>query len=201
MKSIAAREAHVPGSSEERLIAKSALDFTWIDDLAYDATRDAPTLITACGLLMYFEEEQVRIGARGCARQTERRTSSDRASHRPTPVPAWAFIAQVVSLLREISTRLPGAEIFFDSIPPRFSKRSLTPKGVVVTPTYSLPPMPFGVRVVDLPDFLKRNGWTPVKVQDYSAPFPSRLRFYWWLGTLVPPVRAALAGSLAHARC
>ena len=70
-----------------------------------------------------------------------------------------------------------------------------------MTPTYSLPPMPFGVRVVDLPDFLKRNGWIPVKVQDYSAPFPSRLRFYWWLGTLVPPVRAALAGSLAHARC
>ncbi|MEM1447809.1 MAG: class I SAM-dependent methyltransferase [Planctomycetota bacterium] len=106
--------------------------------------------------------------------------------------------AQVKDLLRRIATALPGAEIFFDTIPPFFSKKTLS--GFKVTDAYTAPRMPWGVPVTRIASFLEGAGWDPVRVQTYAEPFPDRLRFYWLLGK-IRPIRAALAGGLAHARC
>ncbi|MXY25458.1 MAG: class I SAM-dependent methyltransferase [Acidobacteria bacterium] len=104
----------------------------------------------------------------------------------------------VRALLSRIAERFPGAEIFFDAIPPFASRRTLN--GAKVTKLYTAPPMPWGISVDDLPGFLRSiPNLDPVTVQTYADPFPHRLRFYWLL-SFIPPVRRTFAGSLAHAR-
>ncbi len=125
----------------------------------------------------------------------------------PTSAPPFIAAAGVLmyftesdvrSLLTRIGERFPGAELFFDAIPPFASRRTL--KGAKVTRLYTAPPMPWGITVDDLPGFLRSiPNLEPVTVQTYADPFPHRIRLYWLLSK-IPPVRRTLAGSLVHAR-
>lgn len=56
--SIELRQQFYSESDRNRFLAKSMLDFSWIDDIA--RTPDEPVLILAEGLLAYFDEAQVR---------------------------------------------------------------------------------------------------------------------------------------------
>ena len=104
----------------------------------------------------------------------------------------------VRSLLTRIGERFPGAEIFFDTIPPFVSRRTL--KGARITALYTAPPMPWGITVDDLAGFLGSiPNLEPVRVQTYADPFPQRMRLYWLLSH-IGPVRRAFAGGLAHVR-
>jgi O-methyltransferase involved in polyketide biosynthesis len=55
-EAIAVREQFLPASERCKHIAKSALDLSWLDDI--DGTRGV--FVSAQGLLMYFQEAQVR---------------------------------------------------------------------------------------------------------------------------------------------
>lgn len=55
-EAMAVRERFLPPSERCRHIARSALDLTWIDDLG----ESGPVFVSMQGLLMYFEEEEVR---------------------------------------------------------------------------------------------------------------------------------------------
>lgn len=105
--------------------------------------------------------------------------------------------AQVKRLLTAVAERFPGAEIFFDAIPPLMSRKTL--RGHQVTKGYVAPPMPWGISVEDLPGFLRAiPGLHPVVVQDYAAPYPSAMWPYTLLSK-IGPIRKRLAPSLAHA--
>ena len=102
------------------------------------------------------------------------------------------------ALLSRIAERFPGAEIFFDTIPPVFSRKTL--KGFKVTKRYTAPPMPWGIRIDELPRFLEdRCGLEVVSLQTYLDPFPLRTRLYRWM---LPAgfLRRRLAPGLVYAR-
>ncbi|MEM7707332.1 MAG: class I SAM-dependent methyltransferase [Pseudomonadota bacterium] len=105
--------------------------------------------------------------------------------------------AQVVELLTRLGERFPGAEVFFDTIPPFFSRKTMA--GFEVTNQYTAPPMPWGISYDDLQGFVQTLGHKILKLQTYAEPFPQRTRFYWLLGK-IPPIRSALAASLVHIR-
>lgn len=155
-EAIRTRRQLLPQRANATQLERSALDRAWMDE-----TPDgAPPFISAAGLLMYFEEDEVR------------------------------------RLLADLAARFPGAEIFFDTITPFVSKKTL--KGVKVTKRYTAPPMPWGVTVDDLPDFLDAiPGIAPITVQSYADPFPRRTRTYKLLSH-IGPIRRRFAGSLAH---
>ena len=67
---------------------------------------------------------------------------------------------QVQGLLREIATRAPTAELYFDCIPPGFSARAM--KGMQVTPQYKAPKMPWGISIDHIPNFLSQSGWDTI---------------------------------------
>lgn len=52
---------------------------------------------------------------------------------------------EVERLLKGIASRLPGAELMFDTIPPWFSRRTIHDKGLWRTPHYRAPAMPWGI--------------------------------------------------------
>ena len=104
----------------------------------------------------------------------------------------------VVSLLKRIAGCFQGAQIVFDTIPPFFSRKTL--RGFKVTKTYTAPPMPWGIRVGDVPGFLTGvANFTHIHTQTYADPFPDRTRFYRFLSRFAP-LRNRLAGALVHAR-
>lgn len=106
--------------------------------------------------------------------------------------------AEVSRLLARIAKRFPGAEIFFDAIPPFFSRKTL--RGHKVTKTYTAPQMPWGIRVDQLPLFLDRiPGIGALTIQTYADPFPQRTRVYALLSHIAL-LRNRLAASLVHAR-
>ena len=156
-EAIRVRERLLPAHPHAMAVACSALDPAWIEALP----EGAPPFITAAGLLMYFQEAEVR------------------------------------DLLARLAARLPGAELFFDTIPPWFSRKTL--RGLKVTKRYTAPPMPWGVTVDELPAFLRSiPGLEPITVQSYADPFPKRTRLYKLLSA-IPPLRR-LAGGLVHVR-
>lgn len=73
-------------------------------------------------------------------------------------------------LFVQIVERFPGAEIAFDVIPRWFSQ--LTLWGVMQTPRYRLPPMPWGINIDEIAARLR--SWSPaiaaLAVLDYRAP-------------------------------
>ena len=155
-ESIQVRRELLPHHPCATLVAGSALDSAWMDAVP----SNARPLITAAGLLMYFQEDDVR----------------------------W--------LLTEIAQRFPGAEVFFDTIPPFFSQRSM--KGLKVTKRYTVPPMPWGIKMNDLPTFIHSiPQLVPITVQTCADPWPKRMRFYKMLSTITP-IRNALAACLVH---
>lgn len=104
----------------------------------------------------------------------------------------------VIGLLKRIAGRFREAEIVFDTIPPFFSRKTL--RGFRVTKNYTAPPMPWGIRVGDIPGFLTGvANFTHIRAQTYADPFPDRTRFYRFLSRFAP-LRNRLAGALVHAR-
>ncbi|MEM7054500.1 MAG: class I SAM-dependent methyltransferase, partial [Pseudomonadota bacterium] len=157
-EAIALRKQWLPAHEWMETVEVSALDFAWMDTIP----SDARPLISASGLLMYFQPDEVK------------------------------------QLLTEIAARWPGAELFFDTISPWFARKTI--RGWKVTSNYSVPPMPWGICVDDLPDLIRAiPNLKPVRIQHYGQPFPRRTRLYNWLGR-IGPVRRRFAGSLVHAR-
>ncbi|WP_420347656.1 class I SAM-dependent methyltransferase [Pelagibius sp.] len=107
--------------------------------------------------------------------------------------------AEVAALLRRIAEAFPAAQIFFDAIPPVFSRKTL--RGLKVTRRYTAPPMPWGISIDDLPAFIRRiPGLEVLSVQSYADPFPQRTRLYRTLSR-IPALRRRFAASLVHLRC
>ncbi|MYA18721.1 MAG: class I SAM-dependent methyltransferase [Chloroflexi bacterium] len=105
---------------------------------------------------------------------------------------------EVRGLLVRIAERFPGAEIFFDTIPPFLARRSQ--RGWRLTKLYTAPPMPWGIPIDDIAPFLSGiPGLRPASVQSYADPFPSRTLLYRLL-SYVPTLRRRFAGALVHAR-
>lgn len=105
---------------------------------------------------------------------------------------------EVATLLAAIAARMPGATLFFDTIPPFFSKKSL--KGLNITKTYVAPPMPWGIRMSGIGAFLgSAGGWRLDQVQSYGAVVPGRTPVYSLLSR-VPVLRDRLSGALVLAR-
>ena len=104
----------------------------------------------------------------------------------------------VIRLLAMIADRMPGAVVFFDTIPPWFSRKTLA--GFQVTPQYRAPRMPWGISVDDLPEFLEAiPGVTTGRVWTYADPYPERTRVLNFLSR-IGPLRRRLAAGLAVAR-
>lgn len=68
-----------------------------------------------------------------------------------------------------IGRRLPGARLMFDSIPLWFSRKTVSPKGMQMTPHYKAPKMPWGIRERDIEPLLR--GWVPDIVEVRSVPY------------------------------
>lgn len=157
-EAIEVRRRLLPRQSNTLSVACSALDTDWIEAVP----RGSRPFISAAGLLMYFEREQV------------------------------------MRLLADIADRLPNATLFFDTIPPFFSRKTL--RGLKVTPNYTAPSMPWGVSVDDIPAFLDSiPGVASSKTWTYADPYPERTRLYHFLSR-IGPLRRRLAGGLAVAR-
>lgn len=157
-ESIRARRDLLPPHPRAALVECSALDVAWMDAVP----SGARPFISAAGLLMYFEEEDVR------------------------------------GLLTRIARRFPSAEIFFDTIPPFMSRRTL--KGLKITKLYSAPPMPWAITIDALPAFVGTiPRLVPVSLQTFADPFPERRRLYKLL-SYIAPLRRRFAFSLAHVR-
>jgi len=106
---------------------------------------------------------------------------------------------EVQTLLGEIARCFPGAQVFFDTIPPGFSRRTL--RGYKVTPRYTAPPMPWGISVSRVPAFLAgAGGWETTFARTYAEPFPHRIPMLALLGR-IGAVRERLAPALVHAVC
>lgn len=104
----------------------------------------------------------------------------------------------VQNLLAAIARRFPGAQLFFDTIPPGFSRRTL--RGYKVTRRYIAPPMPWGISIGHIPAFLTgAGGWETVSARTYAEPAPHRTPLLAMLGR-IRPAREALAPALVHAR-
>ena len=131
------RKRLLPPHHKSRSIECSALDPAWLTEIPHDAEP----FISAAGLLMYFEECEVRY------------------------------------LLAMIADWFPGATIFFDTIPPNFSRKTL--RGFNVTRRYTAPRMPWGIEVDNVATFLDEiPGVRARKVMTYADPHPERTRFY-----------------------
>ena len=104
---------------------------------------------------------------------------------------------EVRTLLSGIASRFPkGSEIFFDTVAPSVSKRTL--KGMNITKRYQVPKMPWGISIDDIEAFCASI--TSVSVEEitsYSEAFPSRLRRYRLMWSL-PYFRKKFAGALVH---
>ncbi|MGH3870551.1 MAG: class I SAM-dependent methyltransferase [Pseudonocardiaceae bacterium] len=111
---IALREQLLPAEPQVCNVACSALDRSWMDAVA----PDADVLISAQGLLMYFQPREV------------------------------------FTLINQCARRFPGGRMIFDTIPPWFSRRTLS--GWALSPRYTAPPMPFGITVRQLARFPQR---------------------------------------------
>ncbi len=129
----AVRRRLLPNHPSQRLVASSALDPSWMDDVP----EGASPFITAAGLLMYFPETDVR------------------------------------RLLAMIIKRFPTAELFFDTIPPIVSRAARN--GAYLTRSYKSPPMPWGIRIREIPQFVRSvPGWRLVFARSYGQVFPFR---------------------------
>jgi O-methyltransferase involved in polyketide biosynthesis len=103
---------------------------------------------------------------------------------------------QVSELLRTISARLPRSEIYFDTIPPWLSRRTM--KGWRPTKHYTTPPMPFGIRISEIASFVGAvSGMRIIQVCAYPEPYPRKMPLLALLSR-IPWIRNA-APALVHA--
>ena len=104
----------------------------------------------------------------------------------------------VVALLTRLAARFPGAELFFDTIPPYISRRTI--EGLNLTKKYTAPPMPWGISLDDIPAFVRGLRRYQVRsIQTYADPFPQRTRLYKLL-SYIAVVRRRYAPGLVHLR-
>jgi O-methyltransferase involved in polyketide biosynthesis len=105
---------------------------------------------------------------------------------------------QVVSLLQAVARRFGRGELFFDTIPPWFSRKTL--RGWAVTKHYTAPPMPFGLALGELKAFLAEvPALSALRVLTYAEPYPRRMRLF-ALISRVPWLKDRIAPGLVHAR-
>jgi O-methyltransferase involved in polyketide biosynthesis len=105
--------------------------------------------------------------------------------------------SEVATLLRAIAGRFAGGELFFDSIPPWFSRKTL--RGWALSTRYTAPPMPFGLRLMDVPAlFGQAPGLVPLEVLTYAEPYPDRMRFF-ALVSRIGWLKRRIAPGLIHA--
>lgn len=103
---------------------------------------------------------------------------------------------EVLELLKQIAARFPRGQLYFDTIPPFFSRKTL--KGLKVTKHYTAPPMPWGVRLSELPTFIDDvGGWRVAFIKNYGEPFPKRTPIYKLMSQL-PAGHSRFCGGLAH---
>lgn len=156
-ESIEVRRRLVPAHERNHLIACSALDESWFEEVP----SGVPVFISASGLLMYFTRNQV------------------------------------VELLNKIVAHFKNAELFFDIIPPVFSKKTL--RGYKVTKKYTAPQMPFGLSLRDVGRFAEEvPGLIIVEAASYAEPFSGQMKFYEII-SLIPWIRNSFAPGLVHA--
>lgn len=106
--------------------------------------------------------------------------------------------AEVAGLLRQIVRRFPAGEIFFDTIPPWFSRKTL--RGWAVTPRYTAPPMPFGLPLGRLDAWVRDIGGLGIlRAVTYAEPYPERMRVFALLSRL-RYVRNNIAPGLVQLR-
>ncbi|MEM7278602.1 MAG: class I SAM-dependent methyltransferase [Pseudomonadota bacterium] len=87
---------------------------------------------------------------------------------------------EVACLLAMIADWFPDATVFFDTIPPIFSRKTM--RGYKLTKHYTAPPMPWGVEVDEVASFINQvPGIRSVSAKTYAEPYPDRLRIYHWL--------------------
>lgn len=155
-EAISTRRALLPDDPRAQNMSCSALDTRWMDAVA----DGPPPFISAAGLLMYFQENEVR------------------------------------KLLDNIAQRLPGAQLYFDTIPPWLSRKTL--RGLKITRAYTAPPMPWGIRLNSIPAFIASvGGLSILTAATFADPFPRRVGLVRWLSA-VPPIRNRLAPGLVH---
>ncbi|MEM1145010.1 MAG: class I SAM-dependent methyltransferase [Pseudomonadota bacterium] len=105
---------------------------------------------------------------------------------------------EVRRLLSKIAERFPGAELYFDSIGPDVSKKTMN--GLKITRHYQAPKMPWGVAFDEVEDFVRSiPQLEPLSVVSYSDPFPERTRVY-GLVSRFAILRNRWVSSLVHAR-
>ena len=157
-EAIEVRRRLLPEDDRQTLVACSALDTAWMDNVP----EGARPFISAAGLLMYFQEADVR------------------------------------DLLTRIAARFSGADLFFDTIPPFVA--GWTRRGLKLTKHYTAPLMPWGVRITDIPGFIRSiPGLEPISVKGYGEISTKRTRLY-RLVTGIPFVHRRFSGSLTLAR-
>ncbi|MEM6294426.1 MAG: class I SAM-dependent methyltransferase [Myxococcota bacterium] len=108
--------------------------------------------------------------------------------------------SDVQTLVTAMARRWPGMQLAFDHIPPWFSKKTLSEKGMQRTPHYTTPRMPWGIRVNEVIPTLRR--WAGA-VEDLG-PVPFRFprgAVRWFAGAAghVPVLRNHLPG-VTHVR-
>ncbi|MEM9669601.1 MAG: class I SAM-dependent methyltransferase [Pseudomonadota bacterium] len=105
---------------------------------------------------------------------------------------------EVIDLLTQIAERFPGGDVFFDTIPPFLSKKTM--EGYDLTESYRTPKMPWGISYARIPELFEAvPNLEPVKVQTYAEPYPHAFRLYWFL-SIVGPIRNTMAPCLVHGR-
>ncbi len=159
-EAIDTRRSLLPAHPRNTLLACSALDTAWIDEAT--AQRKGPVFVTAAGLFMYFQREEVQ------------------------------------TLLGTLVRRVGEGELFFDCIPPWYSRKTL--KGLAMTASYQTPPMPFGIALGELDSFIVQiPGLELMQALTYAEPWPRYMRALAWLSR-IRPLRQRAAPGLIHCR-
>lgn len=81
--------------------------------------------------------------------------------------------SQTLELLAAVAAQFPSWEMFFDTIPPWFSKKTL--KGLKISKSYTAPAMPFGLRLSEVNDLIyKVSQIKIISVISYPEAYPQR---------------------------
>lgn len=97
--------------------------------------------------------------------------------------------ADAFALITDCARRFPGGQMIFDTIPPWLSRRTL--RGWRRSPTYTTPPMPFGITVPQLAQLPQR---LPAIATLTDLPIPRGRRLWGWPA----PILIRLPGLRAH---
>ena len=105
---------------------------------------------------------------------------------------------QVTALLRTLVRRFPGGELFFDTVPEWFARK--TRQGFQLTPRYCVPPMPFGLDLGALDAFVADiPGLRVLAAPSYIEPYPALVSLL-FAPLRLWPLRNRLLPGFVHAR-